>query len=180
MLPFATSEYQLDQRDILLTSRSNFSLPVVRHVSITIKHGEKIGICGRSGSGKSLLLQALLRMADITEGQVIADGQDIAQVPRSIVRRKINFLAQEPLLFNNTVRFNADPLSEHSDEDIIASMKRVGLWYFFVEKSADGRDPLDVMMSESMLSQGQRQLFCLGRALMKQTSILVLDEPTSW
>lgn len=118
-------------------------------------------------------------MADVSEGRILLDGQDITRLPRELIREKLSCLTQEPVLFTNTIRFNADPLEEHTDEEITSALKRVGIWDVILAKSTEENDILGQKMSESFLSHGQRQLFCLGRALLKESSILILDEPTS-
>lgn len=154
--------------------------PIVRNMSLDIKHGQNIGICGRSGSGKSSTIQALMRMADISAGEMLLDGEDITAIPKLLIRKKLSCLTQDPFLFTGTIRFNADPLEEQTDRQIISAMQRVGMWSVIKAKfGADGKDPLDQKMSESSFSHGQRQLFCLGRAVLKESSILILDEPTS-
>lgn len=163
----------------MLTEYSGTAGPVVKNVTFSIKSGEKIGLCGRSGSGKSSTIQALVRMADVSEGRILLDGQDITQIPRELIREKLSCLTQEPVLFTNTIRFNADPLEEHTDEEIMSALKRVGIWDVILAKTTEENDILGQKMSESFFSHGQRQLFCLGRALLKESSILILDEPTS-
>ncbi|PHH66890.1 hypothetical protein CDD81_5242 [Ophiocordyceps australis] len=132
--------------------------PILQNVTFSVKHGDKIGLCGRSGSGKSSMIQALLRLANIVEGQILLDGHDITSVPRSLVRQRLSCLTQEPLLFTNSIRFNADPLGQHSDDQVIAALTRVGLWPIIQAKVGENKQTLDETMDETFFSHGQRQL----------------------
>ncbi|RKL04169.1 ABC transporter C family member 10 [Fusarium oxysporum] len=153
--------------------------PVLRGLSFSIKPGQKLGLCGRSGSGKSSFVQALLRMAEIVNGQITLDGQDISTVPRYLIRQRLSCLTQDPFVFGDTIRANLDPCNTASDDEIRSALERVGIWSVIEAKIDDNKDPLDEKMDENVLSHGQRQLFCLARALLKRSSLLILDEPTS-
>lgn len=117
-------------------------------------------------------------MVEITKGQILVDGADISTIPRSETRKRMSCLTQDPFLFNDTLRFNMDPMQAHSDEEIRSALRRVGLWDLICEKFEKGKE-LDEQMDETVLSHGQRQLFCLARALLKPSPFLILDEPTS-
>ncbi|KAM0561862.1 hypothetical protein ACHAPJ_003033 [Fusarium lateritium] len=153
--------------------------PVLRGLSFSIKPGEKLGLCGRSGSGKSSFVQALLRMAEIVNGRITLDGEDISVIPRSLIRQRLSCLTQDPFVFSDTIRSNLDPFNESSDDEIRSALERVGIWSVIQVKTGDDKEPLDQKMDENFLSHGQRQLFCLARALLKRSSFLILDEPTS-
>ncbi|KAF4944552.1 hypothetical protein FGADI_12608 [Fusarium gaditjirri] len=153
--------------------------PVLRRLSFSIKPGQKLGICGRSGSGKSSFVQALLRMAEIVNGQITLDGQDISTVPRYLIRQRLSCLTQDPFIFGDTIRANLDPCNTASNDEIRSALERVGIWSVIEAKIDENKDPLDEKMDENFLSHGQRQLFCLARALLKRSSLLILDEPTS-
>lgn len=113
-------------------------------------------------------------MLELSAGKISIDHVDISTVPRQEVRRRLNTLPQEAFFLPGSVRDNVDLLHEASRERIIAVLRAVNLWELF-----ETRGGLDVEISEEMLSHGQRQLFCLARAVIKSGSILILDEATS-
>ncbi|EFE37769.1 ABC bile acid transporter, putative [Trichophyton verrucosum HKI 0517] len=148
--------------------------PVLKGVNLSINAGEKVAICGRTGSGKSSLVSCLLRMLEMDSGTILIDGIDISTISRQQVRSRLNTLPQEPFFLYGTVRDNVDPLQLADDEAVIGSLQDVGLWEFL-----EARGGLDEEVSEDKLSHGQRQLFCLARAVVKQGNILIMDEATS-
>lgn len=126
-------------------------------------------------SGKSSLLSVLLRLLDIDSGSITIDGVDLKTVPREIIRNRLVTVPQDLFLLSGTVRLNADPTETIADDLIIAAMMKVKLWDVL-----EARGGLDADMAKEPLSQGQQQLFCLGCALLRrQSKILVLDEATS-
>jgi ATP-binding cassette subfamily C (CFTR/MRP) protein 1 len=150
--------------------------PVLHNVTLDIPSGSKVGICGRSGSGKSSLVASLLRMLEFSpESRVMFDGIDIATLPRQAVRAAVAVVPQHPFFLKRTnIRENLVPLGEQSDERILSVLRRLEMGDI-VERMGGLDSPLDV----DRLSQGQRQLLCLARAMLANKKIILLDEASS-
>ena len=148
---------------------------VLKNLNFEIKPKEKIGVVGRTGSGKSTLCLCLFRLLEAESGKIFIDDIDISKIGLEILRQNLTIIPQEPTLIEGTLRENVDPSNNFSDEEIRNVLYDVGLDDFMEDKDLD----YQIENNGNNISIGEKQLICIARALIKKTKIILMDEATA-
>ena len=148
---------------------------VLKNLNFEIKPNEKIGVVGRTGSGKSTLCLSLFRLLEAKSGNIKIDNYDISEIGLETLRKNITIIPQEPILIKGSLRFNIDPNYCYTDQEIINILNEIGLDEFFKDKNIN----YEIEENGSNISVGEKQLICIARALVKKAKIILMDEATA-
>ena len=160
---------------------------VLKNLNFEIRPKEKIGIVGRTGSGKSTIALCLFRILEAKEGKIYIDDIDISQIGLTKLRSNITIIPQDPTLMEGSLKFNIDPLNKHTEKEIEDIMREIGFWYICernLEENINKPDEekgLNMIITENggNISIGERQLICITRAILRKSKIIIMDEATA-
>jgi ABC-type multidrug transport system fused ATPase/permease subunit len=167
------SQGEIEFKKVVLRYQ-NYGVAVLKKVDFLVQARQKIGVVGKMGSGKTTLLISLLRVVEAAEGQILIDGIDIREIGLQDLRSKIAIIPQEPVLFVGTIRSNLDPFHRRTDQEIWDALDAVHLSEN-IKQNMPLKLETPIIENGRNFSLGQRQLFCIARAILFQSRILVLD-----
>ena len=148
---------------------------VLKNINLEINPGEKIGVVGRTGGGKTTLSLCLFRILEAEKGKIFIDNNDISQLDLLTLRQNISIIPQEPILIEGSLRYNIDPYNNFKDEEINTLIKELNLNNFMKGKNLEYK----IEENGNNLSVGERQLICIIRSLLRKNKIIIMDEATS-